>query len=208
MTESLSAWPNYLAFFNQFVGRSRNGYQYLVDSSLDWGQDLPSLHQWLEKNVPAASGTPVYLSYFGTGDPKFYGIDALLLPGYFDVAPPQTFPLQHGVYCLSATMLQGVYSRFHRPWTPANETLYRQVRAETNRWNSASNDPVARKHLLQEHGANDWAACIQIYGDLRLARLCAYLRHRTPDDEVGYSILIYRLSDQEVQQALGGALPE
>src|SRR5208283_1729291 len=44
ITESLSAWPNYLAFFNQFVG-SRNGYQYLVDSSLDWGQDLPSLRQ-------------------------------------------------------------------------------------------------------------------------------------------------------------------
>lgn len=142
------------------------------------------------------------------GDPKFYGIDAQLLPGYFVVNPPQTFPLQDGVYCLSATMLQGVYSRFHRPWTPANETLYRQVQAQINRWNSTSNDPVERKHLLQENGVNDWAACIQIYGDLRLARLCAYLRHRVPDDEVGYSILIFRLSDREVQRALGGASPE
>ena len=208
ITGSLSVWPNYLAFFNQFVGRSRNGYQYLVDSSLDWGQDLPSLHQWLEKNIAAASRTSVYLSYFGTGDPKFYGINALLLPGYFDVDSPQTFPLQDGVYCLSATMLQGVYSRFHRPWTPANETLYGQVQAEINRWNSASNDPAARQRLLQEHGADSWAACIRIYGDLRLARLCAYLRHRAPDDEVGYSILIYRLSDEEVQRALGGASPE
>jgi hypothetical protein len=208
MAESLCAWPNYLAFFNRFVGGSRNGYQYLVDSSLDWGQDLPSLHQWLKKNVPAASRTPVYLSYFGTGDPKLYGINAQLLPGYFDVAPPQTFPLQDGIYCLSATMLQGVYSRFHRPWTSANETLYGQVQAEINRWNSTSTDPVARKLLLQEHGSENWAACIKIYGDLRLARLCAYLRHRAPDDEVGYSILIYRLSNEEVQQALGGTSPE
>ena len=45
MTESLAVWPNYLAFFNQFVGGPRNGYQYLVDSSLDWGQDLPGLRQ-------------------------------------------------------------------------------------------------------------------------------------------------------------------
>ena len=208
IAESFSVWPNYLAFFNQFVGGSRNGYQYLVDSSLDWGQDLPSLHEWLGKNVPAASGTHVYLSYFGTGDPKFYGINALLLPGYLDVATPQTFPLGDGIYCLSATMLQGVYSRFHRPWTSANETLYGQVRGQINRWNSTSNDSAARKLLLQEEGSENWAACIKIYGDLRLARLCAYLRHRAPDDQVGYSILIYRLSNEEVQQALDGVSPE
>ncbi len=162
MTESLSAWPNYLAFFNQFVGRSRNGYQYLVDSSLDWGQDLPSLHQWLEKNVPAASGTPVYLSYFGTGDPKFYGINALLLPGYLDVAPPQTFPLQDGVYCLSATMLQGVYSRFHRPWTPANETLYGQVRSSNKSMEfHFKRSRSARTSAPGKRSRNNWAACIK-----------------------------------------------
>jgi hypothetical protein len=195
------------------------------------------LHQWLEKNGPAANGAPVYLSYFGTGDPRFYGINTLLLPGYFDVDSPQTFFLQAGVYWVSASMLQGVYSRFHRPWTPANETLYGQVQAEINRWNSTSNDPVARKNLqpalygpvqaemsrwiftstddpvmrknlLQETAANYWAACIKIYEHLRAARLCAYLRHRAPDDEVGYSILIYRLSDDEVQRALRGALRE
>jgi hypothetical protein len=207
ITESLSAWPDYLAFFNQIVG-SRHGYQYLVDSSLDWGQDLPSLRQWLEKNVPTATGTPVYLSYFGTGDPKFYGIHAFALPGYLVMDSPQTFPLQEGVYCISATMLQGVYSRFHQPWTPANETLYCRMQAEINRWNSTSNDPAGRKHLLQEQGSENWVAYIKIYGDLRLARLCAYLRHRAPDDEVGYSILIYRLTNEEVRQALCGASPE
>jgi hypothetical protein len=208
MTESLLAWPNYLAFFNQLVGGSGNGYRYLVDSSLDWGQDLPGLHQWLVKNVPAASSTPVYLSYFGTGDPQFYGINALLLPGFINVDAPQTFPLQAGVYCISASMLQGVYSRFHRPWTPANETLHQQVHAEISRWNSTANDPLARQQLLQEYPANYWDTCLKISGELRLARLCAYLRHRTPDDEVGSSIIIYRLSDEEVRRALVGPLSE
>jgi hypothetical protein len=208
MTESLFAWPNYIAFFNQFIGGPRNGYRYLGDSSLDWGQDLPGLHHWLEKNVPAASGTPVYLSYFGTGDPVFYGINALLLPCFPDVEPPQTFPLQGGVYCLSASVLQGTYLVFHPPWTPANETLYGQVQAEMNRWNSTANDPAARGPLLQEKGADYWNACVNTYGHLRLARLCAYLRHRAPDDEVGYSILIYRLSDDEVERALGGTPAE
>jgi hypothetical protein len=208
MSESLFAWPNYLAFFNHLVGGSRNGYRYLVDSSLDWGQDLPGLRQWLGKNVPAVSSTPVYLSYFGTGDPQFYGINALLLPSFIDVDSPQTFPLQAGIYCLSATMLQGVYSRFPRPWTPANETLYARARTMMNRWNSAADDPTTRQQLLQENGVDYWAACFKNYGDLRLARLCAYLRRRTPDDEVGYSILVFRLSGQEVQQALGGPSPE
>jgi hypothetical protein len=208
MAESLSARPNYLAFFNRVIGKPRNRYQYLVDSSLDWGQDLPGLHQWLGKNVPVASGASVYLSYFGTGDPKFYGINALLLPGYFDVDSPQTFPLRPGVFCVSATMLQGVYSRFHPPWTPADEKLYGQLQGELNRWTSAANDPGARQQLVVEKGADYWAGCLKIFGELRLARLCAYLRHRAPDDEVGYSILIYRLSGADVQQALAGALPE
>jgi hypothetical protein len=86
--------------------------------------------------------------------------------------------------------------------------LYGQVQAEINRWNSTANDPAARARLLQEKGGNYWTACIKTYGGLRLARLCAYLRHRTPDDNIGYSILIYRLSDEEVQRALGGTSPE
>jgi hypothetical protein len=51
IAESLAAWPNYLAFFNQLVGGSRNGYQYLADSSLDWGQALPGLRSPLRNSA-------------------------------------------------------------------------------------------------------------------------------------------------------------
>ena len=33
--------PHYLSYFNSFCGGPSEGYRYLVDSSLDWGQDLP-----------------------------------------------------------------------------------------------------------------------------------------------------------------------
>ena len=38
--ESLAAFPYYTAFFNVAVGGPKNGPKYLVDSNIDWGQDL------------------------------------------------------------------------------------------------------------------------------------------------------------------------
>jgi hypothetical protein len=45
--DSWMARPNYLAYFNAFAGGTANGWRHLVDSSLDWGQDLPGLKRWL-----------------------------------------------------------------------------------------------------------------------------------------------------------------
>jgi len=60
--------PDYLAYFNELVGGPRNGHKILVDSSLDWGQDLKPLAGWLkQRGIPS-----VKLSYFGTGDPEYY----------------------------------------------------------------------------------------------------------------------------------------
>jgi hypothetical protein len=39
---------------------------------------------------------------------------------------------------------------------------------------------------------------------LRVGRLTAYLREREPDDSVGYSILMYKLSAKELAEALRG----
>ena len=37
--ESAAAFPHYIAFFNAWIGGPANGYRYLIDSNLDWGQD-------------------------------------------------------------------------------------------------------------------------------------------------------------------------
>ncbi len=46
--ESSLLRPDYLSYFNQVADGPKNGYKHLVDSSLDWGQDLPALKSWLD----------------------------------------------------------------------------------------------------------------------------------------------------------------
>jgi hypothetical protein len=204
-----SLWirPHYMAYFNELAGGPRNGYRHLVDSSLDWGQDLPGLKTWLVEEGLDRSDTvtPVYLSYFGTGDPSYYKIAAQRLPGYPDMgAAMQAGPLRGGVYCVSATTLQCVYSPFPGHWAAPYEQLYRQVLSNLSIWDQTQSDPQSRQRLLNEKGEQFWNNQIAFFLQLRFARLCASLRQQEPDAEAGYSILIYRLSDQEVEQALFG----
>jgi hypothetical protein len=105
-----SVWrvhPDYLAYFNELAGGPEGGYRYLVDSNLDWGQDLKGLKAWMDRNGVAR----VKLSYFGTGDPEYYGIACDLLPGQMLPPPRQvTREIAPGdVVAVSVTNLQGVY---------------------------------------------------------------------------------------------------
>jgi hypothetical protein len=99
--------PHHLAYFNEIAGGSRNGWRLLVDSNLDWGQDLKRLAEWLRAN-PAPG---LKLSYFGSADPAYYGIVSEVLPGY--TAPHAariTREIRPGDFlAVSATNLQGVY---------------------------------------------------------------------------------------------------
>ena len=59
------------------VGGPEQGYRYLSDSNLDWGQDLKGLKAYMEKEkLPI-----IYLSYFGTAPPSYYGIRYQYVPG-------------------------------------------------------------------------------------------------------------------------------
>ncbi len=99
--------PDYLAYFNELGGGPRNGYRLLVDSNLDWGQDLKGLKTYLEH----AGVARIKLSYFGTADPVYYGIEGELLPGYMAPRPRAvTREIRPGdLVAISATNLQGVY---------------------------------------------------------------------------------------------------
>lgn len=68
---SLLAWPHYLSYFNEFIGGPNNGWKYLRDSNLDWGQDLPALVQYLKEN----GIKEIKLFYFGEDNPAAYGIN-------------------------------------------------------------------------------------------------------------------------------------
>ncbi len=99
--------PHYLAYFNEFVGGPKNGYKCLVDSNLDWGQDLKGLKRFMQKN-----GIPrIHFSYFGTDSPERYGIAYDWLPSVFlrNPDPENREQPPKGWVAISATNLQGVY---------------------------------------------------------------------------------------------------
>jgi hypothetical protein len=105
--ESLSAFPNFIPFFNvAAVSFSGGKLNLLGDSNLDWGQDLPLLAAW-QRDHP---GVPLYLSYFGYEDPAYYGIRYTPLAGGYHYDPPPKFPgpFEPCVLAISATNLQGV----------------------------------------------------------------------------------------------------
>jgi dolichyl-phosphate-mannose-protein mannosyltransferase len=205
ISESFAVRPNYLAYFNQIAGGPRNGYQHLVDSSLDWGQDLPALKCWVDRHSSAPTPKPLYLAYFGSADPKSEGINAKTLPENHSTGNMTFAPLRGGIYCISATTLQSVYARETGRWSVPYEQKYQTALSEIQRYRSTASDPTARVSLIARDGALTWGKKIHIFERLRFERLCAYLRHRAPDAQVGYSILVFDLTDEDVDQALYGA---
>jgi len=196
---SLSIRPHYLAYFNPLVG-PENGYRHLVDSSLDWGQDLPGLAAWLDADAAVRGGAPVYLAYFGSASPPHYGVEARKLPSYHDwrsADESRARALGGGVYCVSATLLQSVYSDPPGPWTPRAEARYQRLREQVAPLLAADSDAIIAAD-------DELRRAFRAYERLRFGRLAAWLRQREPDDHVGYSILIYRLSDTDVRSALQG----
>jgi 4-amino-4-deoxy-L-arabinose transferase-like glycosyltransferase len=69
---SWSVHPYYLPFFNELVGGPRNGYHWLADSNLDWGQDNDYVREvyarrspvkvWIEPNGPIVGRVAVRLT--------------------------------------------------------------------------------------------------------------------------------------------------
>jgi 4-amino-4-deoxy-L-arabinose transferase-like glycosyltransferase len=204
VAESISVRPSYLAYFNQLAGGPSQGYLHLADSSLDWGQDLPALKQWLDGERLQRGDGNVYLSYFGTARPEYYGIQATPLAGFIDRRQPSPpVPLGGGVYCVSATMLDVVSRLFYKP---EYETNYQAAAKNAAIFARASQDEQSMSSLMRDTGEEYWRQLFGDFDQLRTGRLLAFLRQRRPDAMVGYSILIYRLTDADVAQALNDPL--
>lgn len=133
-------YPHFLAYFNPLGGGPKNGWRILVDSNLDWGQDLKGLRQWMDEEEVEK----VKLSWFGSAPPEAYGVDHELLVGVphgFNMWKDPPFNPEQpepGVYAISVTNLVGVVL--------PDQNLY------------------------------------------------AWFLGRRPDDRVGYSIFIYRVT--------------
>jgi hypothetical protein len=98
----------YLPYFNLIAGGPDGGHRVLVDSNLDWGQDLPRLAAWMKRQ----GVEEVQLGYHGSDDPARYGIRHEDLPGIhlFPARPPAR-PLS-GTVVVSPNLLVGVYDQW------------------------------------------------------------------------------------------------
>lgn len=204
--DSLAVRPNYLAYFGPQAGGPEQGYAHLVDSSLDWGMNLPGLKRWLDTHNPEGK-VPVFLGYFGTDSPEHYGIKAQRLPGFFDWQHrPGPVPiLQPGYYAISASLLQGVYTASFGPWSKEGERTYRTVVRNFEALNRTKPDSPERKAFLRQYPGVSWADELYVFRHLRFARLCAWLRHQgPPPHHVGHAIFIWRLDQAALQTALLG----
>lgn len=72
-----SVHPDHLTFFNAIAGGPSRGSAWLLDSNLDWGQDLYRVPPALAAIDPDAQP---YLLYFGHVDPALYGLHYRMLP--------------------------------------------------------------------------------------------------------------------------------
>jgi hypothetical protein len=102
IAECASIYPDYLAFFNAVSGGPGNGPRSLVDSNIDWGQDVKKLKNWL--NVRGTNR--VWIGYFGKAEMRYYGLDFRNPPEALD---QEKWDQIDGFVAASVTLLNGVY---------------------------------------------------------------------------------------------------
>jgi hypothetical protein len=61
IASTVAITPHYLAYFNELIGGPDQGYKYLLDSNIDFGQDFKPLADYLHRN----NIKKIKLSYFG-----------------------------------------------------------------------------------------------------------------------------------------------
>lgn len=94
---SVATWrfhPHHLSYFNEYAGGPADGGLHLIDSNLDWGQDLYLVRDWMRsKNLGQ-----VQLLYFGTLSPESVGVKFEL---------PMGAAMRPGTYVVSENFLRG-----------------------------------------------------------------------------------------------------
>ncbi|WP_309385300.1 glycosyltransferase family 39 protein [Cerasicoccus frondis] len=202
--ECLAVFPHYLSFFNVAVGGPANGYKLLVDSSVDGGQDLGQLSDWLAENHSGEARLPVYLGFLGNESPTYNGVDARYLysKGIHSMESYHLEILEPGYYVMSATMLQGIYYRIQRPWNDAHDRAYVHSAADLAKLLSISDDPQTLFKYVMHHDPERWLKSLENFEQLRAERLRLYLIGQEPTARINYSIFVYKLSEQDLQNAL------
>jgi hypothetical protein len=175
VVEGLSASAQPLAWFNAISGGPMGGWRIMVDSSLEWGGDLPDLVAW-EANLRSTDrDSPVFVSLLGPPGHEHTGLSAVNMGWAFEFGP-----VRPGYFIFSATRLVGGPQEHYGEW---NDALRRE-------WN--------------EMGASAWRRPLpHDVAQLAVARLAASCRKLEPTERVGPVYFVYHLDDAALGRALG-----
>lgn len=121
---TVTAYPNFMTYYNELAGGERNGHNIAVDSNYDWGQDLKRLAQYVEKNKIEK----IAIDYFGGGSPRYYLGDRF--EPWWSARGPA-----HGWFAISATFRQGAFGKTAPGFIRKPEDSYEWLKAY---------EPVAR----------------------------------------------------------------
>lgn len=176
--------PNELAFFNVIGGGPARGRFHLIDSNLDWGQDLRPLAAWLDRHPDWKRD--VRLAYAGMVAPEIEGVSPYrLAPRDLRYVPPvrhlpwerkedpSSWGPQPGKFAVSVNFERGMFLGSPCP---------RDVAGAARRLTPAAFYPDTS--LLWSPGG-----------------AYAYFQELQPriEPEIGYSILLYDVSREEAQ---------
>jgi hypothetical protein len=178
LTLAATLWicPHYLAYFNWISGGPDRMPPRLIDSNLDWGQDLIGLRQWCRQHAP---GQPIGLAYFGQINPTIFAYRGDSWDWFLPPAAPGTMrPIREGSSA-TALPLVGPARRLVPGYYAVSATLVSGLR-----WRLYDSSPLAWEPA--------WRAENDAFG---------YFRNFTPVARIGYSIYIYKLSYEDLARA-------
>ncbi|MEO6326786.1 MAG: glycosyltransferase family 39 protein [Thermoanaerobaculia bacterium] len=169
---SVSA-PHLLGFFNLAAGGIEGGPRFVADSNVDLGQDHERLRSWIARHPDEH----VVLAPF---DESIVPRD-LDLPLLVSDDPRRTLaPLVPATYVVSVNVLLGIY----------------QPAVRDAAWGEGGLLPAYRR-LLADPNAD-----VRTLDGFRRVRLLNRLAHRDPDDRVGASLRLFRLSPTSLAELL------
>jgi hypothetical protein len=123
--ESLSIYPHELSFFNWASGGPVYGPHYLLDSNVDWGQDVSALARFTRTHDAA----PLCTALFSSAPLDYYGIQSRDLN---QTGMPEGIANLRCVMAISANPLYGLYDatkkyqfvREQKPWARIGYSIY------------------------------------------------------------------------------------
>jgi 4-amino-4-deoxy-L-arabinose transferase-like glycosyltransferase len=113
-------YPFFLAYFNEAVGGPEQGGHYVVDSNLDWGQDLRRLRRFID----AQGIDRIAVNYFGTSSER-YELGEKHIPWRSGLGP------YDGWLAVSATVLKVAQARWDARLGHKVEDSYPWLAGET-----------------------------------------------------------------------------